>query len=252
MKPLALLLGMLAACMSAHAFNLDDLKARLNDLKHSAAQPAAEPAGIDRFTPQQQADSLRQALVQGAENAVRELARMDGYLGNPRVRIPIPDHLQKVDSALRKVGLGRYADDLVTAMNRAAESAAPEAKSLLIAAVQNMTLNDAKDILLGGDDAATRYFRRSTETALTGKFKPVVAKAIAQVRLAQAYDRFAGKGALLGLIDEKDAHLEDYVTRKALDGLFLMIADQEKALRANPMQVASDLARQVFSAARGQ
>ena len=252
MRLLPLLLGMLILSMPAGALNLDDLRTKLDGLQQSAAQPASQPAGIDRFTPQQQADSLRQALMQGVETAVNGLSRMDGYLGNPKVRIPMPDNLRKVDSALRRVGMGRYADDLVTAMNRAAESAVPEAKALLIAAVKGMTLSDAKDILLGGDDAATQYFRRSTEAALTGKFKPVVVRSIEQVRLAQAYDRFAGKGVKLGLVEEKDAHLEDYVTRKALDGLFLMIADQEKAIRANPMQATTDLARQVFSAIRGQ
>ena len=252
MRLLPLLLGMLILSMPAGALNLDDLRTKLDGLQQSAAQPASQPAGIDRFTPQQQADSLRQALMQGVETAVNGLSRMDGYLGNPKVRIPMPDNLRKVDSALRRVGMGRYADDLVTAMNRAAESAVPEAKALLIAAVKGMTLSDAKDILLGGDDAATQYFRRSTEAALTGKFKPVVVRSIEQVRLAQAYDRFAGKGVKLGLVEEKDAHLEDYVTRKALDGLFLMIADQEKAIRANPMLATTDLARQVFSAIRGQ
>ncbi|MEW5903994.1 MAG: DUF4197 domain-containing protein [Pseudomonadota bacterium] len=252
MSPLPLLLGMLILSMPAGALYLDDLRTKLDGLQQSAAQPASQPAGIERFTPQQQADSLRQALMQGVETAVNGLSRMDGYLGNPKVRIPMPDNLRKVDSALRRVGMGRYADDLVTAMNRAAESAVPEAKALLIAAVKGMTLSDAKDILLGGDDAATQYFRRSTEAALTGKFKPVVVRSIEQVRLAQAYDRFAGKGVKLGLVEEKDAHLEDYVTRKALDGLFLMIADQEKAIRANPMQATTDLARQVFSAIRGQ
>ena len=252
MKRLALLLGMLILSMPAGALNLDDLRSKLDGLKQPAAQPASQPTGIDRFTPQQQADSLRQALVQGIETAVSHLSRVDGYLGDPQVRIPMPDNLRKVDSALRKVGMGRYADDLVTAMNRAAENAVPEAKVLLIAAVKGMTLTDAKDILLGPDDAATQYFRRSTETALTGKFKPVVVRTIEQVRLAQAYDRFASKGVKLGLVGEKDAHLEDYVTRKALDGLFLMIAEQEKAIRANPLQAATDLAKQVFSAIRGQ
>lgn len=252
MKRLALLPGMLILSMPAGALNLDDLKSKLDGLKQPAAQPASQPTGIDRFTPQQQADSLRQALVQGVETAVNRLSRTDGYLGDPKVRIPMPDNLKKVDNALRRVGMGKYADELVTSMNRAAEAAVPEARALLFAAVKNMTLNDAKDILLGPDDAATQFFRRSTEVPLTGKFKPIVVNAMQEVRLAQAYDRFAGKGVKLGLVDEKDAHLEDYVTRKALDGLFLMIAEQEKAIRANPVQAATDLARQVFSAIRRQ
>lgn len=247
----ALLLGMLALSLPAGALSLDDLKARLGQMTQPASG-ASQATGIDRFTPQQQAESLKQALSQGAESAVKDLARVDGYLGNPEVRIPMPDNLRKVDNALRKIGMGKYADELVTSMNRAAEAAVPEAKALLLVAVKNMTLTDAKDILLGADDAATQFFRRNTETALTGKFKPVVANAMRQVKLAQTYDRFAGKGVKLGLVEEKDAHLDDYITRKALDGLFLMIAKQEKAIRANPMQASADLARQVFAALRRQ
>jgi hypothetical protein len=253
MRRLALLLGMLVLSMSASALNLNDLKARVDELKQSTSgSSSSKPAGIDSFTPQQQAESLKQALTQGAESAVKDLARVDGYLGNPKVRIPMPDNLRKVDNALRKIGMGKYADELVTSMNRAAEAAVPEAKALLIAAVKSMTLTDAKNILLGPDDAATQFFRRSTEVALSGKFKPIVVNAMQKVSLAQAYDRFAGKGVKLGLVEEKDAHLEDYITRKALDGLFLMIAEQEKAIRANPMQATADLARRVFSALRGQ
>lgn len=251
MKHLLLLPALLTLSLSANAFSLNDLKAKVDELKQSGSSPS-QAAGIDSFTPQQQAESLKQALTQGAESAVKELARVDGYLGNPKVRIPMPDNLKKVDSALRKIGMGKYADELVTSMNRAAEGAVPEAKALLITAVKNMTLTDAKDILLGADDAATQYFRRNTETALTGKFKPVIVKSIEKVKLAQAWNRFAGKGVRLGLIDEKDAHLDDYVTRKALDGLFLMIAEQEKAIRANPMQASADLARRVFDAIRRQ
>lgn len=253
MRRPALLLGMLVLSMSASALNLNDLKAKVDELKQSTSgSSASKPAGIDSFTPQQQAESLKQALTQGAESAVKDLARVDGYLGNPKVHIPMPDNLRKVDNGLRKIGMGKYADELVTSMNRAAEAAVPEAKALLIAAVKSMTVTDAKNILLGPDDAATQFFRRSTETALSGKFKPIVVNAMQKVSLAQAYDRFAGKGVKLGLVDEKDAHLEDYITRKALDGLFLMIAEQEKAIRANPMQATADLARRVFSALRGQ
>jgi hypothetical protein len=253
MRRPALLLGMLVLSMPASALNLNDLKARVDELKKSSsASSSSQATGIDSFTPQQQAESLKQALTQGAESAVKDLARVDGYLGNPKVHIPMPDNLRKVDNGLRKIGMGKYADELVTSMNRAAEAAVPEAKTLLIAAVKSMTVTDAKNILLGPDDAATQFFRRSTETALSGKFKPVVVNAMQKVSLAKAYDRFAGKGVKLGLVDEKDAHLEDYITRKALDGLFLMIAEQEKAIRANPMQATADLARRVFSALRGQ
>ena len=153
---------------------------------------------------------------------------------------------------MRKFGLGKYADELITSMNRAAEAAVPEAKALLLNAVKNMTVTDAKDILLGKDDAATQYFRRNTETALGDRFKPIVAQSMQKVRLAQTYDRFAGKGVKFGLVKEQDAHLDDYITRKALDGLFLMMADQEKEIRAHPLQATGDLAKKVFAVLRGQ
>lgn len=254
MRPF-LTVGMLAISMSASAFDLDKLKARLGELNQpapAANASASKPSGLAQFTAQEQTDSLKQALTQGAETAVRNLARENGYLGNDRVRIPLPENLQKVDRTMRKIGLGRYSDELVTSMNRAAEAAAPEAKTLLVDAVKHMTVSDARDILLGNDDAATQYFRRNTETALGGKFKPIIAQSMQKVSLAQAYDRFAGKGIKLGLVDERDANLEDYIMRKALDGLFLMMADQEKEIRAHPLQATGDLAKKIFAALRGQ
>ena len=176
------------------------------------------------------------------------MAKENGYLGNDKVRIPLPENLQKVASLLRTVGMGKYADDLEVSMNRAAEAAVPEAKTLLVGAVKGMSVSDAKDILRGSDDAATQYFRRKTETALAGKFKPIVAKSMRKVKLAETYDQFAAKGAKLGLVDERDAKMDDYITRKALDGLFLMMAEQEKAIRANPLEATGTLARKVFSA----
>jgi hypothetical protein len=245
-----LLLGMLAVSLSASALDLDKLKARLDELKQPAATsnaPASKPSGLEQFTPQEQADSLKQALTQGAETAVSNLAKENGYLGNDKVRIPLPENLQRAEHAMRKFGMGKYADELITSMNRAAETAVPEAKTLLIGAVKNMTVTDAKEILLGNDDAATQYFRRNTESTLGEKFKPIVSQSMQKVSLAQTYDRFAGKGIKLGLINDRDANLEDYITRKAMDGLFLMMAEQEKEIRAHPLQATGDLAKKVFS-----
>jgi hypothetical protein len=218
----------------------------------SAAQPAKPAADLSSVSKQDQVGSLKQALTQGAETAVKNLAQENGYLGNPKVRIPLPDSLQKADGLLRKFGMGSYADDLIASMNHAAEAAVPEAKTLLVAAVKKMTVADAKTILTGPDDAATQYFRKTTETALAGKFKPIVAKAMQKVKLAEKYDQFAGKGAQFGLVDERDAKLDDYITRRALDGLFLMMAEQEKAIRANPLEATGNLAKKVFTILRGQ
>ncbi|NCS75260.1 MAG: DUF4197 domain-containing protein, partial [Gallionella sp.] len=133
-------------------------------------------------------------------------------------------------------------------MNRAAEAAVPEAKTLLLGAVKKMTVEDAKAIFTGSDDAATRYFRKNTETALAGKFKPIVGASMKKVKLAKTYDQFAGKGAQFGLVKEQDAKLNDFITNKALDGLFLMMAEQEKAIRADPLKASGNLAKKIFSA----
>jgi len=215
-----------------------------------APTASSKTADLSMFSNRDQVASLKQALTQGAETAVKNLAKENGYLGNDKVRIPLPDSLQQVDGALRRFGMGKYADELVTSMNRAAEAAVPEAKTLLTGAVKKMTVADAQGILTGGDDAATQYFRKNTETALAGKFKPIINRAMQKVKVAEKYDQFAGKGVRFGLVDERDARLDDYITRKALDGLFVMMAEQEKAIRANPLQATGSLAKKVFSAIR--
>jgi len=254
LKKSALLLAILCAS-SASAFNLDDLKGKLNNaLPQQAAPqttaPAAAPSGnpLAGISNKDQIGSLKQALDQGVQTAVASLSKPDGYLGNPKVRIPLPDNLQKLDNGLRKLGMGKYADELNVSMNRAAEAAVPEARALLVGAVKNMSVTDAKNILMGGDDSATQYFRKNTEASLSGKFQPIVVNAMQKVQLAQKYDQFAGKGAQLGLVDGKNANLENYVTQKALDGLFVMMAEQEKAIRANPLEATSSLVKKVFSA----
>jgi hypothetical protein len=191
---------------------------------------------------------LKEALNKGSVAAVAALGRPDGFLGNTRVRIPLPQRLQQLEGMMRGLGMGKYADELVTTMNRAAESAVVEAKPLLVNAVKNMSVGDAKAILGGGEDAATQYFRRSTSAQLTQKFLPIVAKATQKVKLADKYNEFAGKGARFGLVDAKDANLNDYVTRKALDGLFLMIADEERNIRRDPVGAASGIISKVFGA----
>lgn len=235
----------------AGAFDLDAFKSKLNELTKPAANNKSSPgSGLDRFSTSEQIESLRQALTQGAETSVSTLAKKDGFLGNPRVRIPLPDNLQKADRVMRKIGLEKYSDELVTSMNRAAEAAVPEAKNLLVDAIKKMTVTDAKNILTGGDDAATRYFRKNTEPELTARFTPIIGKSMKKVKLAETYDRFAGKGAEFGLVDKRDARLDDYITRKAMDGLFLIMAEQEKAIREHPLQATGALAKKIFAAIR--
>lgn len=196
------------------------------------------------------AGGLREALTQGAGKAVDQLGKSDGFLGNPKVRIPLPENLRKVEGLMRKLGMGKSVDELETAMNRAAEAAVPEARTLLVNSIKQMSVQDAKGILTGGDDAATQYFKRTTAEPLSGKFRPIVGKAIAKVKLAEKYDEFAGKAAKFGLVKEDDAHLDSYVTTKALDGLYLMIGEEERAIRKDPLGAAGSLAKKVFGALR--
>jgi hypothetical protein len=149
---------------------------------------------------------------------------------------------------LRTLGLGDEADELVTAMNRAAEAAVPEAKVLLVDAVKTMSVQDATSILTGGDDAATQYFRRTTSEKLAAKFLPIVQKSTAKVGVAQKYNELAGQASKFGLVDAKDASVENYVTQKALDGLFLMMAKEERAIRTDPLGQSSKILKKVFGA----
>ena len=208
----------------------------------------AHAAGLADISNKDAAAGLKQALTKGAQAAVSALGKQDGFLGNARVRIPLPDGLRQAEGMMRTLGMGKYADELVTAMNRAAETAVVEAKPLLVNAVKNMSVQDAKAILGGGQDAATQYFKRTTSGPLTDKFLPIVAKATRKVKLADKYNEFAGKGAKFGLIDAQDADLNRYVTRKALDGLYLMIAEEERKIRQDPVGAASGLVRKVFGA----
>ena len=211
---------------------------------------AASSAGVERLGNSEAASGLKQALADGSAAAVAQLGTENGFLNNPKVRIPLPPALQRIESALRYTGMKRQADELVVAMNRAAEAAVPEAKALLFESVRKMTFQDAKGILTGGDTAATDYFRRTTHAQLTARFRPIVKKATDQAGLAAQYNNLAGQAAQLGLVREQQASIEGYVTEKALDGLYLMIAEQEKALRANPLGATSDIVKRVFGAVR--
>jgi hypothetical protein len=211
--------------------------------------PAAA-AGIADLSNADAVNGLKQALTDGSAAAVKMLGQDNGYFGNAKVKIPLPPNMQKIESGLRMMGMKKQADELVLSMNRAAEAAAPEAKQLLVDAVKKMSVQDAKAILTGGDTAATDYFRRTTQDQLTQRFLPIVKKSTDRVGLAQQYNSLAGQGASLGLVKKDDATIETYVTRKALDGLYLMIAEQEKAFRQNPVGATSDIVKKVFGALR--
>ena len=191
---------------------------------------------------------LKQALIQGAGKAVSQLSAADGFFGNKEVKIPLPDSLKKAEKTMRMLGMGKQADELVLKMNRAAEAAVPQAKVLLVDAVKKMSVADAKAILSGGDDAATQYFKKTTSAPMAEKFLPIVKKATENVQLAQQYNKFAELGSKYGVVKKEQANLEQYVTQKALDGVYLMMAKEEAAIRKDPVGQASNLLKKVFGA----
>ena len=205
-------------------------------------------AGHEQKTNKDAVAGLKGALEKGASAAVDLLGRTDGFLGNQAVKIPLPDSLKRYEKLMHNVGLGKYADELVLAMNRAAEQAVPEAKKLFVDAVKKMSVQDAKGILTGGQTAGTEYFKRTTSDPLRGKFLPIVKRATARVKLAEKYNQYASKGVQFGLVKKEQANLDDYVTQKALDGLFYMVAEEEKKIRQDPVKAGSDIIRKVFGA----
>jgi hypothetical protein len=209
---------------------------------------AAWSGSLRDLTNADAATGLRQALAQGANQAVSSLGRKDGFFLNKQVKIPLPPRLAKAEKYMRMAGLGAQADDLVLTMNRAAEAAVPEAKPLLLDAVKSMSVEDAKKILTGGDDSVTQFFKAKTSDPLMAKFLPVVQKYTANVNLAKKYNQVAGTALQLGLIKKEDADLDSYVARSALDGVYKIIGQEEKAIRADPAKAVGDLAKKVFGA----
>lgn len=192
------------------------------------------------------AAGVRAALERGANAAVAQLGRSDGFLGNPKVRIPLPGHLKDAAKMLKFAGQQRKVDELVTAMNRAAEAAVPEARTLLVRAVKDMSVDDALKIVRGGETSVTDYFSGKTREPLGAAFLPIVTRETEKVSLAQRYNAVAAKAQGLGLVDKDEANVEKYVTGKALDGLYLMIGEEEKKIRSDPLKTGSDILKKVF------
>jgi hypothetical protein len=194
--------------------------------------------------------ALKSALERGARQAISQLGRADGFLGNAQVRIPLPKQLQDNEKMLRRLGQGRRLDELVTTMDRAAEAAVPQAQELMLNAVRQMTVDDGKKILQGGDTAVTGFFADKTRLPLAQKFLPVVTQSTERVGLAGQYNRLASKAADVGLMKREDASIQQYVTGKALDGLYFMIGEEERKIRRDPVGTGSALLSKVFGALR--
>lgn len=208
----------------------------------------ANALGVSDLTNTEASNGLKAALTQAAGKAVSQLSATDGFFGNSEVKIPLPDALKKAERTMRMLGMGKQADELVLRMNRAAEAAVPEAKALLVDSVKKMSVADAKAILTGGDDAATQYFRKTTSAPMAEKFLPLVKKATEDVQLAQQYNKFAQMGNKVGLVKKEQVNLEQYVTQKTLDGVYLMMAKEEAAIRKDPVGQTNRLLKKVFGA----
>ncbi len=191
-------------------------------------------------------DGLREALSVATRNAVGQVSAVDGYFGNPEIRIPFPEKIQNVADVLGKVGFQRQVDDFVLSMNRAAEKAAPKAASIFIDAVKGMTIEDARGILNGGDTAATEYFREKTFEKLYDAFKPQVSESMDSVGVTRSYKAVMDRYSAIPFMESENYDLDHYVTSKALDGLFYMLGEEEKKIRTDPAARVTELLKKVF------
>lgn len=242
LAPLLLLIPCLMINTASADWNsmLDDLKKAGKTLLPSADDNNA----LDTNT---MVSGLKEALSLGSQRAIEAVSQTDGYLGNPEIRIPLPPQVEKVGNLMRQVGLGGLADEFQTSMNRAAEEAAPEATAIMIDAIKQMTFEDAKNILNGPDNAATQYFKKQTSDRLTELFRPSIEQSLEQVGSTRYYNQLNDKIASVPVVGEDlDVNLPDYVTQKALDGLFIMLAAEEKKIRENPAARTTELLKTVF------
>ncbi len=222
-----------AACSSAQ------LSQTLDDLNKSLG--AEKP-----LTTSEVAEGLREALIQGISKGSDRVSQTDGYFKNPEIKIPFPPDVKKVENTLRDIGLGSEVDRFILALNRGAEEAAKEAKPIFIQAIRSMTIDDAWAILKGDPDAATQYLRRTTSAQLREKFKPVIQNALNKVNATRYYSDLINRYNQIPFVDKINPNLDDYATDKAIDGLFLMIAKEEKLIREDPMARTTDLLKRVF------
>lgn len=204
----------------------------------------AQKGGSDESTT---ASGLKEALSVSAENAVNNVSRVDGYLGNQAIKILMPENIQKVADVLGGIGYQKQVDDFVFSMNRAAEKAAPKALSFFVDAIKEITFEDARKILGGGDTAATEFFKQKTHDKLYGAFKPVVSSSMEEVGVTRSYKEMMGKYESIPFMEKQSLDLDHYVTNKALDGLFYMVGQEEKKIRTDPAARVTDLLKTVFS-----
>ena len=235
-----ILLGTLLAPLS-HAAGLSGFLKNVLSGEDNAAPATAALSNNEVIA------GLKEALAKGAQKAIANLGRSNGYLDNPKVKIPLPDTLQSIETVLRTLKQDRYADEFIATLNHAAEQAVPEAQAIVADSIRQMTVKDARTILNGPDDAATQYFTRTGEQALTERMLPIISQATARTGVTAAYKDLMSNAGIAGkLFDTSSLDIDRYVTSKALDGLFTMIAAEEKRIRENPLARSTELLQKVF------
>lgn len=234
-------IGVLSISLGVSAGWEDMLKGATDSLKGGGSQ-------VSGLTDAEMNGGLKEALAVGAERAIKGLSRPGGYLNDPAVRIPLPGALEKTEKVLRMLGQDAAVDEFITTVNRAAERAIPKASKIVGNAVRDMTIADAQKILTGPDDSATQYFRRKTTKNLTAAMLPIVKKATASAGVTSAYKGMVDKAGPASSLMGDSLDLDAYVTEKTLDGLFLKVAAEEKAIRTNPVARSTDLLKKVFGA----
>lgn len=227
---------LLAACTTTQ------LNQTMTEVNKALGTPAQGP------TTAEVGAGLKEALINGINNGSGLASQIDGYFKNPKIKIPFPPDVKKVEDKLRQIGLGDQVDKFVLTLNRGAEDAAKEAAPIFITAIKQMTIEDAWAILRGNDNAATEYLRKTTSTQLYDKFKPVIANSLNKVNATKYYSDIVTTYNKIPLVERVNPDLQDYATNKAMDGLFLLIADEEKKIRVDPLARTTDLLKKVFGA----
>ena len=229
-------------------FGISNVYAGWGDLLDYISDESEIIQGTSMLTDAEVVGGLKEALSKGTTSAIASLGKEDGFFANRKVKIPMPDSLRIVEDGLRKIGQDKYADEFVLTMNRAAEQAVPEAAEIFGSAIRSMSIEDAKGILNGPDDAATKYFRRTSGEKLVNRFLPIVEKSTEKVGVTSNYKQMVDKlGFMSKFIDTDSLDVDRYITNKAIDGLFLMVAKEEKLIRENPAARTTELLKKVFS-----
>lgn len=231
--------GIAIVLLLSFACTTTQLNQAINDINKSIG-------GQKPLTTAEVAEGLKEALINGISKGADQVSQLDGYFKNPEVKIPFPPDIKKVENTLRDIGLGNEVDKFIMTLNRGAEDAAKEAKPIFINAITSMAIEDAWGILKGDQDAATQYLKRTTSAQLREKFRPVIQNSLNKVNATRYYSDLVTRYNKIPTVDKVNPSLDEYATNKAIDGLFLMIAKEEKNIREDPAARTTDLLKKVF------